>query len=89
MGRRTSELLRRPDNGEVTAMEFRIDMKLEVEDEADELATRVPITVQVLYRGGRWQAQCLEPPVSTELCETMEEALIQAAKDAAKELASA
>jgi hypothetical protein len=70
-------------------MEFRIDMKLEVEDEADELATRVPITVQVLYRGGRWQAQCLEPPVSTELCESMEEALIQGAKEAAKELASA
>ena len=70
-------------------MEFRIDMKLEVEDETDELATRVPITVQVLYRGGRWQAQCLEPPVSTELCETMEEALVQAAKEAAKELASA
>ena len=70
-------------------MEFRIEMKLEVEDAADELTTRVPITVQVLYRGGRWQAQCLEPPVSTELCESMEEALIQAAKEAAKELASA
>jgi hypothetical protein len=70
-------------------MEFRIDMKLEVEDAADELATRVPIIVQVLYRGGRWQAQCLEPPVSTELCETMEEALVQAAKEAAKEMASA
>ena len=80
---------RKPDNGELTAMEFRIDMKLEVEGAADELARRVPITVQVLYRGGRWQAQCLEPPVSTVLCETMEEALIQAAKEAAKELASA
>ena len=78
-----------PDNGELKAMEFRIEMKLEVEDATDELATRVPITVQILYRGGRWQAQCLEPPVSTELCETMEEALVQAAKEAVKELASA
>lgn len=69
-------------------MEFRIDMKLEVEDQADELSTRVPITVQVLYRGGRWQAQCIDPPISTELCESMEEALVQAAKEAVKEFSS-
>ena len=65
-------------------MEFRIDMKLEVEDEADELATRVPINIQVLWRGGRWQAQSVEPPFSTMLCDTMEEALVQAAKEASR-----
>ncbi len=69
-------------------MEFRIEMKLEVEDRADELSTRVPITVAVLYRGGCWQAQCLEPPLSTELCDSLEEALVQAAKDAAKEFSA-
>ena len=70
-------------------MEFRIEVKLEVEDSTDELSSRVPITVQVVYRGGRWQAQCLEPPFSTVLCESMEEALVQASKEAVKEFASA
>ena len=70
-------------------MEFRIDMKIEVEEQADELSTRVPITVQILYRGGRWQAQCVEPPFSTLLCDSLEEALVQAAKDASKELSAA
>lgn len=70
-------------------MEFRIDMKIEVEEQSDELSTRVPITVQILYRGGRWQAQCVEPPFSTLLCDSLEEALVQAAKDASKELSAA
>ncbi len=69
-------------------MEFRIEMKLEVEDGSAELNARVPITVQVLYRGGRWQAQCVEPPTSTLLCDTFEEALVQAAKEAAQQFAS-
>lgn len=70
-------------------MEFRIEMKLEVEDGTDELATRVPITVQVIYRGGRWQAQCIQPPFCTVLCDNMQEALVYAAKEAARELAAA
>ena len=70
-------------------MEFRIEIKLEVDAATDALSTRVPITVQVLYHGGRWQAQCVEPPFCTDLCESMEEALIQAAKEAAKEMTSA
>ena len=69
-------------------MEFRIDMKIEVEEQADDLSTRVPIIVQILYRGGRWQAQCVEPPFSTLLCDSLEEALVQAAKDASKELSA-
>lgn len=70
-------------------MEFRIDMKIEVEEQADDLSTRVPIIVQILYRGGRWQAQCVDPPFSTLLCDSLEEALVQAAKDASKELSAA
>ena len=69
-------------------MEFRIEMKLEVEDGNDELATRVPITVQVIYRGGRWQTQCLQPPFCTVLCDSLQETLVQAAKEAARELAA-
>jgi len=69
-------------------MGFCIEMKLEVEDTSDELATRVPITVQIYYRGGRWQAQCVDPPVSTEFCDTMEESLVRAAKEASKEIKS-
>ncbi len=70
-------------------MEFRIDMKIEVEEQSDDLSTRVPIIVQILYRGGRWQAQCVDPPFSTLLCDSLEEALVQAAKDASKELSTA
>ncbi len=70
-------------------MEFRIEMKIEVEEQADDLSTRVPVTVQILYRGGRWQAQCVDPPFSTLLCDSLEEALVQAAKDASKELSAA
>ena len=70
-------------------MEFRIEMKIEVEEQSDDLSTRVPVIVQVLYRGGRWQAQCVDPPFSTLLCDSLEEALVQAAKDASKELSTA
>lgn len=70
-------------------MEFRIEMKIEVEEQSDDLSTRVPIIVQILYRGGRWQAQCVDPPFSTLLCDSLEEALVQAAKDASKELSTA
>lgn len=70
-------------------MEFRIDMKIEVEEQSDDLSTRVPIIVQILYRGGRWKAQCVDPPFSTLLCDSLEEALVQAAKDASKELSTA
>jgi len=70
-------------------MEFRIDMKIEVEEQADDLSIRVPVIIQILYRGGRWQAQCVDPPFSTLLCDSLEEALVQAAKDASKELSAA
>lgn len=70
-------------------MEFRIEMKIEVEEQSDDLSTRVPVIIQILYRGGRWQAQCVEPPFSTLLCDSLEEALVQAAKDASKELSTA
>lgn len=70
-------------------MEFRIEMKIEVEEQSDDLSTRVPVIIQILYRGGRWQAQCVEPPFSTLLCDSLEEALVQAAKDASKELSAA
>lgn len=69
-----------------TMMEFRIELKMEVEDEADALSTRVPINVQLICRGGRWQAQSTNPPLCTELCDTLEKALGQAAKEAASEL---
>ncbi|MCH8854520.1 MAG: hypothetical protein IID41_17985 [Planctomycetes bacterium] len=70
-------------------MEFRIEMKIEVEEQSDDLSTRVPVIIQILYRGGRWQAQCVDPPFSTLLCDSLEEALVQAAKDASKELSTA
>ena len=70
-------------------MEFRIEMKIEVEEQSDDLSTRVPVILQILYRGGRWQAQCVDPPFSTLLCDSLEEALVQAAKDASKELSTA
>ena len=70
-------------------MEFRIDMTLEVQDETQALATRVPIDVQVIFRAGRWQVQSVEPPFATVLCESMEEALVQAAKEGAGALAGA
>jgi len=70
-------------------MEFRIEMMIEVEEQSDDLSTRVPVIIQILYRGGRWQAQCVDPPFSTLLCDSLEEALVQAAKDASKELSTA
>ena len=70
-------------------MEFRISMKMEVSDETQSLATRVPMDVQVIFRAGRWQVQSIEPPFSTILCETMEEALRQAAKEGAGALSGA
>ena len=69
-------------------MEFRVGMKLQIVDETDDLATRVPVEIQVVYRAGRWHAECIDPPFSTPLCESMQETIVEAAKEGAKALAT-
>lgn len=69
-------------------MEFCVELTLSVQDCNEGLATRVPLEMQLFYRGGRWQAQCMDPPLITEFAETMEEALKCAARYAARELAA-
>ena len=62
-------------------MLFRVTLPVEVERSTGDLSTSTTVPVQLIYQGGRWQAQCQDPPVATLLCETMEEALVAAVKE--------
>ena len=67
-------------------MEFRINVTIEVDQVGNALAIRTPVPLQLIYRGGRWQAQSESPPVATPRFDTMEEALVAGAKEATTEL---
>ena len=69
-------------------MEFSVEIKMVVDDPMSELSSKTPITLEVFWLGGRWQARCAQPPIQTDMFETMDEALVDAAKEASRALAS-
>jgi len=66
-------------------MLFRFSLPIEVELPTDELSTSVAVNVQLVCQGGKWRAQCQEPPMATLMHDTMEEALAAAAKEIEQE----
>ncbi len=70
-------------------MEFRVNITVEVDQVGNALAIKTPVPLQLVYAGGRWRAQCESPPVATLMFDTMQEALVAGAKEAADELQAA
>lgn len=62
-------------------MVFRVYVPIEVEKPDQELSSPTRLEIQVIYDHGRWRAQCADPPVSTLVFESMQEALVAAVKE--------
>jgi hypothetical protein len=67
-------------------MEFRFDLTVQVKHRDEDISVAEPVPVTVLYQSGRWRAQSQSPPVVTEYVDSMEEALVTAAKEIASEM---
>jgi len=61
---------------------------VEVDQVGNALAIKKPVPMQLIYQSGQWRAQCAEPPVATLKFDSMEEAIVAGAKEAAAELQS-
>lgn len=70
-------------------MEFRVNITVEVDQVGNALAIKTPVPIQLVYQGGQWRAQCETPPVATLMFDTMQEAIVAGAKEAAAELQAA
>lgn len=62
-------------------MVFRVNLPMLLERPGCELSEATSVTIQLVFERGRWRAQCQEPPVATLICDSMEEALIAAARE--------
>ena len=69
-----------------TTMEFRVNITLEVDQVGNALVVQRPVPIQLVHKSGQWRAQCASPRVATPGFDTMEEAVIAAAKEATAEL---
>ncbi len=67
-------------------MEFRLQVTVEVDQVDSGLAAKTPVSLRLIYQSGQWCAQSSAPLVSTAMYETMEEAIVAGAKEAAAEL---
>ena len=66
-------------------MLFRLDLPIEINRCTGDLSAPQSVTVQLVCQGGKWRAQCQDPPVATLLCDSIEEALIAAAREIQQE----
>lgn len=66
-------------------MLFRVQFPIQVECQADDLDDTLPVSAEVVYRGGKWQGHCHQPPLVTELSDTLEQALVAIAKEIARD----
>jgi hypothetical protein len=71
---------------EENRMEFRVQVTVEVDQVGNDMTTKTPVPLQVLYQAGQWCAQSDSPPISTVMYDTMQEAIVAGAKEAAAEL---
>ena len=70
-------------------MEFRVSITVEVDQVGNALAVKTPVPMQLVYQGGQWKAQCESPPVATLRFDSLEEAIVAGAKEAAAEIQAA
>jgi hypothetical protein len=61
-------------------------LPMTVEQPGAMLSAAVEASVDLVYQAGKWKAQCRQPPVATVLCDSLEQALVTAAKEIAAEI---
>jgi hypothetical protein len=67
-------------------MDFRVNITIEVDQVGNGLAIQTPIPIQLVCQRGQWHALCETPPVTTEVHDSMEDALVACAQQVAAEL---
>lgn len=67
-------------------MNFRVNITIEVDQVGNGLSIQTPIPVQLICERGQWRGQCDNPPVSTEVHDGMEDALVACAQQVAAEV---
>jgi len=67
----------------------RVALKVEVDQKGNGLSIRKPVPLRVVYERDCWRAECDEPRLSTEPCESMERAVLAGARRVAQELQAA
>jgi hypothetical protein len=70
-------------------MTFRVNFTVEVDQVGNGLAIQTPVPIQLVRERGQWLGQCENPPVSTLVFDTMEEALVACGEQVAAEMQSA
>lgn len=66
-------------------MNFRYSIRLDVERPGRDVARAETVAVDVLYEHGKWRGVCADPPATTLVCDTLEEALIATAQEITRE----
>jgi hypothetical protein len=62
-----------------------MNIPIELERAEADLSSTTEVLVELVYEGGKWRGVCVEPPVATLRCDTLEEALITAAREITRE----
>lgn len=70
-------------------MALRVNMTIEVDQVGNALAIQTPVPIQLVRERGQWFAQCENPPVTTVVFDSMEEALVACGEQVAAELQGA
>lgn len=68
-------------------MEIRTKLNLQISLPTATLDTSTSVDVFLVFRSGKWQGECLDPPVFTPMADTMEEAIVLTAREIGRELA--
>ncbi len=70
-------------------MSFRVNITVEVDQVGNGLAIQTPVAVQLVCERGQWYGQCINPPVTTDMFETMEKAMVACAQEVGAEVQAA
>lgn len=68
-------------------MTFHVVHRILVERPDGDLKSAREVELLLTYERGQWRAKCQQPPVATLRCDSMEEALVTAAKEIVAEWA--
>ena len=66
--------------------DFRVNITVEVDQVANALAIRTPVPLQLVRRAGQWQATCEPLRFESPPADTMEDAVLAGARQAALEI---
>jgi len=68
---------------------FKLYLTIEVEQVGNGLALQTPVPMQVTYRQGRWQAMCDSLAIMTGPVQRLEDAILAAGQEIAREMQAA